>query len=309
MARYIPKSKVSILQTTGNEFVISSTNQPYQGSYMEVSNGTFFAGNNPQNPGKKLTRLKTLNINFGVSNNNSIYRKIKRPIYDELSKKVNIPISKVFPLEKDYERGYFIRYFCKRINDKYNYFEINKKTYNNLILKNNNYDYNLYNTGKIKWVLLETPYTIYEGGFTRNMIKDVSVINSLNIRLLLNEFPFLDVFFTNPIEYEPTHTRTLVDKLYYDSGTLYNGYFHQHPENGIMEGPYHSTKLHKKLFTQAQLGISTQITPQQSLPTYQQPSTPGTSGTGGSAQSSTPSPPSTGGSNSGGTSGGGGGGY
>ena len=43
MARYIPKSKVSILETTGNEFVIASTNQPYKGKYMELSNGTFFA--------------------------------------------------------------------------------------------------------------------------------------------------------------------------------------------------------------------------------------------------------------------------
>ena len=41
MAGYIPKSKVSILETTGNEFVIASTNQPYKGKYMELSNGTF----------------------------------------------------------------------------------------------------------------------------------------------------------------------------------------------------------------------------------------------------------------------------
>ncbi len=251
MARYIPKSKVSILQTAQNEFVIASTLRSYNGSYMELSDGTFFAGNNPQKPGEKLLKRKPVGSSFGKSNNNSTYRKINRSIYNELSKKTPIPISKPQPTNKDYERGYFTRYFCKRVNDKYNYFEINKKTYDSLNSKTDNYDYNLYIIGEIKWILLETP---------KNPVIE---INDINVKLLLNIYPFLNVFFNILNEYEPLHTRNFIEKLSIKEGTKiipYEGYFHQHPEKGFMEGPFHSTKPHKKLFTNTQLDKDKQNT-------------------------------------------------
>ena len=105
MARYIPKSKVSILETTGNEFVIASTNQPYKGKYMELSGGTYFAGNNPQNPGEELLKRQDLTVSFGRSKNNSIYRKLKSPINNELAKKTVITVNKPQPTNKGYERG------------------------------------------------------------------------------------------------------------------------------------------------------------------------------------------------------------
>jgi len=259
MARYIPKSKVSILQTAQNEFVIASTLRSYNGSYMELSDGTFFAGNNPQKPGEKLLKRKPVGSSFGKSNNNSTYRKINRPVYNELSKKTPIPISKPQPTNKDYERGYFTRYFCKRVNDKYNYFEINKKTYDNLNVKNDNYDYNLYIIGNIKWILLETPNKLVEE------------INNININLLLNTYPFLNVLFNILDEYEPLHTRNFAEKLFIKKGTkniLYKGYFHQHPEKGFMEGPFHSTKPHKKLFTNAQFNVKTTQTQLQTQLVY-----------------------------------------
>ena len=253
MARYIPKSKVSILETTGNEFVIASTNQPYKGKYMELSNGTFFAGNNPQKPGEELIKRQELSISFGVSKNNSVYRKLKRPIHDRLSKKSVIPVNKPQPTNKDYERGYFTRYFCRRINDQYNYFEIDKKTHTSLNSKTENYDYNLYIVGQIKWTLLETP--IY--GIKNRSINPVSKINKTSVELLLETFPFLDLFFRIVTEYEPLHTRNFAETLSIKKGnkiTVYEGYFHQHPEKGFMEGPYHTpNKKHQKLFTDADL--------------------------------------------------------
>ena len=314
MARYIPKSKVSILETTGNEFVIASTNQPYKGKYMELSNGTFFAGNNPQNPGEELLKRQELSISFGVSKNNSVYRKLKRPIYNELSKKTVIPVDKSKPTNKDYERGYFTRYFCKRVNDQYNYFEIKKETYDKLNQKTDDYDYNLYITGKIKWVLLETP---------KNPVRK---INDINIKLLLDKYPFLNVFFNDLTEYEPLHTRNFIETLSIDTGTeimIYEGYFHRHPEKGFMEGPFHSTKPHKRLFTNEQLinqakdrtialqrqnnavmgtnkfGDEVSMVPGRSSARNTTPSTP-------TPSAPPPSAPSYGG---GGSSGGGGGGY
>ena len=253
MARYIPKSKVNILQTTGNEFVIASTSQPYTGNYMELSNGTFFAGNNPQKPGEELLKRQELNVSFGRSKNNRIYRKLKRPVYNELSKKLVIPVDKPQPTNKDYERGYFTRYFCKRVNDPYNYFEINKKTYDKLNSRTDDYDYNLHIIGKIKWVLLETP--IYD--IKAKSINPVNKINKTSVELLLETYPFLDIFFNNLTEYEPLHTRNFTETLFIKKGVEnvpYEGYFHQHPEKGFMEGPYHTpNKKHQILFTDADL--------------------------------------------------------
>jgi len=251
MARYIPKSKVSILQTTQDEFVIASTLRPYNGSYMELSNGTFFTGNNPQNPGEQLLKRKPVGSSFGKSNNNSTYRKIKRLIHNKLSKNQITPVNKPQPTNKDYERGYFTRYFCKRVNDKYNYFEIDKKTYNNLNSKNDNYDYNLHTTGNIKWTLLETPN------------KSVEEINNININLLLNSFPFLNILFDNLSEYEPLHTKYFSENLSIKEENKiipYTGYFHQHPEKGFMEGPFHSSKFHRKLYTNLQIQNKKKLT-------------------------------------------------
>lgn len=241
MARYIPKSKVNILQTTGVEFITVSTSQTYKGSYMELSDGTFFAGSNPSNPGERLLRIKPQNTTFAVSNNNTKYRKLKRSVYDELSKKLNIPVSKPQPTIEDYERGYFTRYFCKRINDKFNYFEIDKKTYNDLISRNDKYDYNLHDMGEIEWTLLDTPNNL------------MSAVNNNNVKLLLDNYPYLNILFDNISEYEPLHTKSFEEKLYKKDNTLYTGYFHNHPGKGFMEGPYHVSTKHKRLFTLDQL--------------------------------------------------------
>ena len=190
MERYIPKPKVSILQTPGNKFVIASTNQPYQGSYMELSDGSYFAGNNPQNPGEELIIKKILNAAFGISRNNSKYRKLKRPIYDDLSKTTSIPVSKPKPTTKDYDRGYFTRYFCKRANNQFDYIEIDKKTYDVLVSQDPKYDFNLYEVGNIKWALSDTPN------------HTVSQINGSNIKQKANIWPFLIVLFGDSSEYK-----------------------------------------------------------------------------------------------------------
>ena len=297
MAKYIPKSKVNILQTTGTEFINVSTNQVYIGSYMELSNGTFFAGSNSSNPGEKLIRIKPQNTTFAVSKNNTKYRKLNRSIYDELSKKLNIPISKPQPIIKDYEQGYFTRYFCRRVNDTFNYFEISKKTYDNLFNQNDKYDYNLHIIGEIKWVLLDTPSDF------------MSAINNNNVKLLLDTYPYLNILFNNLDEYEPLHTKTFKEKLYKKDKILYTGYFHIHPTNGsFMEGPFHSPKLHEKIFTMDQLQFKgkSNYTPSTNLGTTQIGPTRGSRGSGGGrVRTST----SSGGSTSGGSSGGGGGGY
>ena len=60
---YIPKSKVNILNTPGGEFLIRSTNQEYIGDYIELSNGKYYAGNNPTQLGQEL--VIPLSLRYG----------------------------------------------------------------------------------------------------------------------------------------------------------------------------------------------------------------------------------------------------
>jgi hypothetical protein len=234
MAQYTPKSKVKILYTSGKEFVELSTNIPYQGKYLEYSNGKFFSGNNSQNPGGEIIRKKQTIPNFRPSVNNYQYKNLQKEIHTNLTKKKPIPVTKNKPTSKDYERGYFTRYFCKRVNDEFNYFEISEETYKLIISSDPQYDFNLYQTGNIKWTLLGTPN------------KSLRETNFNIITLKLTQYPFLNIFFENLNEYEPTHTNNR-GVLYYDSGKPYEGYYHIHPTKGFMEGAAHTDKFHRIL--------------------------------------------------------------
>ena len=236
MEKYIPKSKINILQTTGMEFIVQSTGNPYKGTYIELSDGTFFTGNNPNKLGKKLIRKKILNNSFGISSNNSKYRRLKKPIHEDLSKVGSIPPSKPNPTINDLKNGYFIRYFCRRINEEKNYFEINKETYTLLINKDPKYDSNLYTIGSIKWNLIRTS------------IESVEMINKKLLNLKSMEFPFIETLFTNLNEYEPPYTEGNEFTIGKNQ-TNYIGYYHSHPEFGyVMEGAFHVPTKHKRLF-------------------------------------------------------------
>ena len=58
-------------------------------------------------------------------------------------------------LPNDIDRGYFTRYFCKRANEKINYFEISEETYSLLLNEDPKYDFNLYTIGSLEWALKE----------------------------------------------------------------------------------------------------------------------------------------------------------
>jgi hypothetical protein len=52
---YIPKSRISEPQSTsGNEFIIKDTGEPYTGFYIETYKGTYFAGKTPEENGVEI---------------------------------------------------------------------------------------------------------------------------------------------------------------------------------------------------------------------------------------------------------------
>ena len=114
---YIPKSKVNILNTPGGEFLIRSTNQEYIGDYIELSNGKYYAGNNPTQLGQELIIPLSFN-KLGESENVRLYS-ILRPENTKFQIKVKtIYPSKTLPTEEDYNREYYIRYFAKKVNEE-----------------------------------------------------------------------------------------------------------------------------------------------------------------------------------------------
>ena len=81
----------------------------------------------------------------------------KKKIKKFLLETQQIPRDKPLPTDKEYEQGFFKRYFTKRINGN-EYIEINKKTFDDIKAKKPKYDYNLYEIGSITWHLIGNVY-------------------------------------------------------------------------------------------------------------------------------------------------------
>ena len=121
---YLPKSKYSIKQASKGKFIYLVSKKDFEGEYILLSNGTMFAGNqtlNIKGDTRIIPRLKEKKDNTYILHNdlNNVYfnnllnsKKISKD-QDNLNPLIN---SKPPPLEKDYVKGYFYRYFAKRRN-------------------------------------------------------------------------------------------------------------------------------------------------------------------------------------------------
>ncbi len=244
---YIPKSKIQKLEATPQDnFINSNTLKPYMGPYVRFSNGRTYAGTSRVNVGFPI-EIKQQLQSFNLNNNkfSRIYSILKPPIKSFLSKINTIISTKTLPTEEDYERGYYTRYFAKRVNSPQSYIEINHETFIGLITKSPKYDHNLYVADLITWAI------------TGNVFK----INSLNIKAKEQTHSYLSNFFLlinefhRPDEYVQEDLYTNGEELYYSDGTEYIGDYHIHPKKGPMEGPKHTNFVHTKLYYINQLSI------------------------------------------------------
>ena len=240
---YIPKSKI-IVKTAEPDalsdsfFTRSSPKAPYAGSYMETSDGRYFIGTNFINKGEELFKEKSIEGNFGDGEDFNTYLNIKPLPYKFLNKIKPIPSFKNTPIEKDYKRGYYDRYFVSRVNQQFGYKEINLKTYKSINEKQGEYDHHLHDVGLIKWAI------------TGNVYK----INQLTIFQKEKKFPYLGFLFPILNEFHrpdlrvQTNLNTEGGELYFKDGIEYIGAYHIHPTKGPMEGATHTPSLHARLF-------------------------------------------------------------
>ena len=132
--------------TSGNEYIIIDTNIIYKGYYYEI-NGKIFAGKEFDINAIELQKLLPKNIN-------PFLLQVSSYVYGKLSNvKLNntLPISTINqPTQEDYDRGYSIRYFYKKINTTPIIIkETNQENYNLLI------NDPLYQVALIKWGTLK----------------------------------------------------------------------------------------------------------------------------------------------------------
>jgi len=166
---YYPKSQVKTnLYANSGEFVVASTLEPYLGYYFETSTGKFFTGKTPQDvPNVELIRSINLSENldspkvdvFIESPTNTFtlpsqlfsaeYDSIKSTSSDILG--IIPPYFATQPTEQDYQNGEFRRYFCKRTTNEVSYIEINKASYDLLLIKSPDILWQLYFPFNLPW--------------------------------------------------------------------------------------------------------------------------------------------------------------
>jgi hypothetical protein len=168
---YYPKSQIKTnLYTNGNQYILSTTQEPYTGPYYETSSGNKYTGKNPQDGPNILLSPPTQDSNIpslGVitSNNPQIPQPIQ--IYPEDNYSPNdtyvrlIPqFNPTLPTDQDKQNGQFIRYFCTR-NNELKYFEIDKLTYDKLSSRDNQIAWDLYSPASLTWRIKGTQEQVF----------------------------------------------------------------------------------------------------------------------------------------------------
>ena len=183
--QYKPGSKYKVQSTLGGEYCFIDDGREYIGEYIEMSDGTFFAGNEISKLGFELIKLEDKPNRKGKTISANRYNILKESYFEFISRTKTITSTKNFPTKTDYIRGFYERYFVKRKNEPLNYKEIDKATYDSLKNKKTEYDWHLHDCGKIIWVL---------GG-------EANRANAKSIEIAERTFKGLGIIFPNTEEF------------------------------------------------------------------------------------------------------------
>ena len=174
---YYPKSQITPnLYTDGGEYFNEYTLELYQGYYYKTSNGKFYTGKNPDDkPNVLLIQNFTDGDVPGPRTPDPSEFNFLIPPY--------IPYySPVIPTQQDYQIGEFRRYFCKKTNEII-YIEINQKLSAQLVSKDVDIVWSLYQPFYIDWHLIGD----------KQQVARINK-NSVDLVSFQNKFPRLDEY-------------------------------------------------------------------------------------------------------------------
>ena len=161
--------------TYGNEYVVASTGQDYIGFYHITNQGTIYTGQNPNTLNNQL--LLTKNQSVVLNKTSQLYVSLKQQQGNQFKLILPDPPSYFAqPTESDYQRGYFTRYFTKKINDKgiSTIREIDQQTYSKINSNSKDYDSYMWKTAESKWVLTGSINDTVVGGVVKKGVRNTN---------------------------------------------------------------------------------------------------------------------------------------
>ena len=162
MLRYYPSFAVQPnLNTAGGEFLLSG--RPYSGKYYQTYDGRAFTGSSPEvGPSEPLERIQTFLSAPGIENL-TLSNRSKRQLANNTGVNPTTQANPRIPgqpnsyypqpTEQDYRKGYIIRYFTKKENERGFVTEIFQDEYNSIVNGTADYDITIYQTTTILWKL------------------------------------------------------------------------------------------------------------------------------------------------------------
>lgn len=198
---YLPKSKYKgDLHTSGNEFVIASTGNSYQGPYFQTFNGRYFTGQTPSKDSQEIIPRTDTQV-YGdnqISNRTFLLEEydIIRNNQEELQLKSTEPIPVFYPqpTSQDYIEGNIIRYFLRHRSTGI-ISEVNQEVYKAIIDKRPTYYYPGYITGKITWRIQGPRSTTVRQGYR---IPGAVSINKAAVKSLERVLPGISSYLSDP---------------------------------------------------------------------------------------------------------------
>ena len=161
--------------TYGSEYVVASTGQDYIGFYHITNQGTIYTGQNPNTPNNQL--LLTKNQSVVLNKTSQLYVSLKQQQGNQFKLILPDPPSYFAqPTESDYQRGYFTRYFTKKINDRgiSTLKEIDQQTYSKINSNSKDYDSYMWKTAESKWVLTGSLNDTIVGGVVKKGVRNAN---------------------------------------------------------------------------------------------------------------------------------------
>jgi len=166
--RYYPSFRTQTNQsTTGGDYTVNG--QPYAGKFYLTYDGKAYSGADPlTGPNQLLTPTNQYENAPALSNKslpaaliNALAKTTpgnktiaKTPQQQSQAPNLNGPTPYYpYPLQSDYDRGYIIRYFVKKVNTAGYVIEISQDEYVNIQNGTAPYDISMYMTGQVFWKL------------------------------------------------------------------------------------------------------------------------------------------------------------